>query len=437
MQLKLAKKNNLIINSLIFFFLIVSVASFFVGNNHIELIIVTLGLILVIYCARLSYFSIFSFILWFSFVQEYFASIDRSFASGRLKYDLNVPIYHKELFVCIAFFYFFEVILFSYTLVLQNEKLLYSKSVTMSKAVACIYVVLSMALIILAYPSLPSLNGVLLRDAGKISSSLFVPIALLMLSASYDYIRKNKILKLISIISLFWIVLHGDRVIVLGFCLYYAIRYLHENNNDNKKIDKIFNKKRFIVIICAVLLLILMIRVQTTRMGGYYQFGFKTLISSLIKQGTAADIVHAFNCSVDMWKRGNTLNGYTYLYYISNLLPSADQNLNPAKILMNNYNTLGGGLFFAEPMLNGGIALCFVHSAVFLMLVSWIFNKNSKYRVILMIPLYLLIFRFAWYASIAGLVKMICYYVPLVYFGTRIKVSKKNTFISDSISINE
>ena len=76
---------------------------------------------------------------------------------------------------------------------------------------------------------------------------------------------------------------------------------------------------------------------------------------------------------------------------------------------------MGGGLFFTEPMISGGMIVTFIHSAFFLLMVAWVYCKKNEYHSFLIIPFSILIFRFAWYASCAALVKMFLYYVPLTY----------------------
>ena len=67
-------------------------------------------------------------------------------------------------------------------------------------------------------------------------------------------------------------------------------------------------------------------------------------------------------------------------------------------------------------MINGGLILTQLQTAVFLLLLVWVFAKKNKYGAFMAIPFVILIFRFAWYASFAGLVKMLLYYVPVLYF---------------------
>ena len=57
---------------------------------------------------------------------------------------------------------------------------------------------------------------------------------------------------------------------------------------------------------------------------------------------------------------------------------------------------------------------------IFLLILVWLFSKKTKYRSYMVIPFAILIFRFAWYASLAGLVKMLIYYVPILYFTSKI-----------------
>lgn len=417
-RIKKLKKTHLLNLFLVGSLLIIAVV---LKINHIELIALTLTLFIILKKARFSYFSIFSFILWFSFLQEYFASINTMFSSGRLKWDTSIAIYHSELFLCEIIFYIIELIFFFTTDVLENEKILYKCDLNISKKMAYIFVTCGFILIVLAYPSLPTFNTELERDMGIVPSSLVVPLSMLLLGVTYDWLKKGWYFRIITFISLFWVMFHGDRVIVLGYVVYFILKYINNANEDFKTLKSIiFSKRVFFILIVIFVAVIISIRVQYTRSGNVYDLNFETLLLNLLKQGTAADVVHVFNCATDMWQNGQGLNGYSYLYYLDNILPSANPNLYSAVILQKNYNTMGGGLFFAEPMMNGGMLLCIVQSLVYIAILVWAFNKKNSYHAYVIIPFSILIFRFAWYATCAGLVKMLIYYVPFVYF-----VSKK------------
>lgn len=420
LKMRINKKNKRLL-ILTLFLIILSFLFGFMGNNHFEMILITVGFIVVFMYAKVSYYTIFSFILWFSFLQEYFASISRALSSGRLLWDTSVPIYHTELFICTISFFIFELMLFSSTNILQDEKELYKHPLKLNRRVAYIFTCIANVFVFLAYPSLPSLHSELSRDMGIISSSLIVPISTLLFAICYDHFKKSAFIRVNILIGILWIVLHGDRVIVLGLLIYYVLRYLNDSSVDRKKVkESLFNKRYILVGVGLLIVALLFIRIQTTRMGYEYTFNWATFMNSMLRQSTAADVVHCFNCSVDMLKKGNLLYGYTYLYYLSNLLPSANQSFNPAMILMDKYNTLGGGLFFIEPMMNGGVVLSIIQSGLFVGMLGWIFSKKTRYAPFLAVPFCILIFRFAWYGSLAGLVKMLCYYTPVIYL-----ISKK------------
>lgn len=103
LKLRIQKREKyIVVQTLIL--LMASIFCWIAGINHLEMVLVTIGLVYIFRVAGFSYFTVFSFILWFSFLQEYFASISPALAAGRLAWDTSVPIYHTELFVCTMFF---------------------------------------------------------------------------------------------------------------------------------------------------------------------------------------------------------------------------------------------------------------------------------------------------------------------------------------------
>lgn len=124
----------------------------------------------------------------------------------------SIAIYHSELFLCEIIFYIIELIFFFTTDVLENEKILYKCDLNISKKMAYIFVTCGFILIVLAYPSLPTFNTELERDMGIVPSSLVVPLSMLLLGVTYDWLKKGWYFRIITFISLFWVMFHGDRV---------------------------------------------------------------------------------------------------------------------------------------------------------------------------------------------------------------------------------
>ncbi len=132
------------------------------------------------------------------------------------------------------------------------------------------------------------------------------------MSITIDYFKKSHFIKIITIIDMLWVILHGDRVIVLGFCVYLILKYMNDGKIKLNKIRNIlFNKKTVVVTIGIIAAILLSLRVQTTRIGNSYSVNIVDLGMSILKQGTAADVVHCFNCAngyVEKW------NGITWIY---------------------------------------------------------------------------------------------------------------------------
>ncbi len=400
----------------IIFYISAAVIVGLIHINHLEFITTTMCLVSIFVVAKFSYFTIFSFILWFSFLQEYIATINPALAAGRLMAGLGVPVYDLELFICIMFFYIFELIVFSTTNVIRSEKEMYIRKLFLKKNTAYLFGIIAFALVLTAYPSLPTLRASLGRDQGFVSSSLVVPLAILLLAVIFDNLKYGIILKTITVLTLVWILFHGDRVMVMGYFVYVILKYMNDGSFIfNSVKSSIFNKRTFVVLIGVVAISALAIRIQITREGASYSLNLANMMLGLLKQGTAGDVVFAFNCSVDMWKAGHCMGVYPYLYYTANILPGANQNYYAAVIIAKYYDSLGGGLFFTEPMISGGLFLTIIHSAVFILLLTWTYNKKTIYHSFLIISFSILIFRFVWYASCAALVKMFLYYVPFTY----------------------
>lgn len=376
--------------------------------------------------AKFSFFSAFSFILLFSYLQEHIAAIDSSRAGGMLFAGMGIPIYIKELYICTVFFYIAEYTFFSLTDVLSNEKKMYTNLIELNRRVAYLFAFGALLLVILSYPSIPTISGMLRRNEGMIQSSRFVQIAMFLLALTYDSLKKYKDILLVWIISLIWVLFHGDRVIVFGFLIYCALKYLNSQSHVNSHVSRIKNlmvkyKKMLLVVVVAVCVAILGIRLQLSRSGYSTQnLNLITIMNSILIQGTACDVVYVFNCATDLWKHGNLLNGYTLLQYIVCWVPFLPNPYYPASVIMKYYTTLGGGLFFAEPMMNFGIIGTFLFSVVFLFFVCVVLNNPSRFKSFFWIPFVITIFRMTWYLGLDSWVTMSIYIAPILYY-----ISKK------------
>ena len=391
-------------------------------NKQLMLLVLVGCFVVILIRAKFSFFSAFSFILLFSYLQEHIAAIDSSRAGGMLFAGMGIPIYIHELYICTVFFYIVEYIFFSLTDVLLNEKKMYTNSLELNRKVAHIFAFGALFLIILSYPSMPTLSGTLSRNEGMIQSSRFVQIAMFLLALTYDSLKKYKDILVAWIISLIWVLFHGDRVIVFGFLIYCALKYLNSQPAVKSHVDHIKNviikyKKILLVVAAAVCVAILGIRLQLSRSGYSTQnLNLSTIVNSILIQGTACDVVYVFNCATDLWKHGNQLNGYTLLQYIVCWIPFLPNPYYPASVIMNYYTTLGGGLFFAEPMMNFGLVGTLLFSSAFLFFLCAVLNNPSRFKCFFWIPFVITIFRMTWYLGLDSWVTMSIYIAPILYY---------------------
>lgn len=403
-----------------FLLLIVFALAYISGNKSIMFVTASVMGIYTIMVAKFSFFSIFNFILWFNLLQEFIASIDVYFAGGMLWGHRGVPIYYKELFVCIEIFYLTELLIFATSSVLENERKMYLQNIRMEYIVAIGICVGALLLIFLSYPSLPSLSGRLSRNEGFILSERWAPIALFLIATTYDSAMKHKSLSLLWGISILWILFHGERVAVFGFLVYIMLKYVNTTNRLDVSLIKMLIKGNILKIaIIGIAIVLLGVYLQYSRMGESGEFTLKKIYA----QGTACDVVYVFNCSVDMWKKGNLYHGYTLLNYLTFWIPGMSGMTNnvyaPAILIQKDYFTVGGGLFFVEPIMNFGLWGVFPYSYIYIMLLCLVLSKPSRYMAIFWIPFVTTIFRTTWYCGPDAWSFMSLYLTPVIFFATR------------------
>lgn len=391
-----------------------AIAVYYSGNKHLMFFVATFTSAYTIFRAKVSFFSAFTFILWFSFVQEYVATINKLIAAGMLKTGDQAPIYYVELYVCFEILLLCELIFFMATTILQRERLMYLQEISISRCMAYILVGFSLVLIILSYPTMPTLSGTLSRNEGIIASARYMPIAYYILAITYDGVVKYKGLIIGWIVAIGWVLFHGERVAAFGFLIYVAIKFLNRHSNNNTSLlSLLFRGKGKLVVSAAVLVVILGVYLQYSRVGAVNNE--EMTLAKVLAQGTAGDVVYVFNCSVDMWRNGNLFHGYTLLQYLTGWLPGGNNPmLSPAANIQKYYYTVGGGLFFVEPMMNFGMVGVLPYVFFVFLFLNFFLQKPSKFMAILWIPIVTTIFRLSWYTGLTAWTFTL-YTTPIIY----------------------
>ena len=410
------KKNN---RTILFLMLsIVSMTVCFVDIPVLTLVIATAVWILIFYKARASIFTEMSFILLFSYFQGCIHKTIGVVGSTLAWAGVNTPFYFEELSVATMSFLLTMLWACWYTRIISYEKEIYRSSPNITISSARIFLILAVLIVIAVFPSIPTVK---FSSGGRARNESLpyglVLLALFLVALTFDLCKKHKSFLLVYFFVCFWIVGHGERVDLLGFFSYAALKFLNEIDFSTVRKKVLRNRKRIVIISAGIVLVVaLIVGLKRTSSGGTISIGI--ILKNFIVQPTCGDVVYVYNCSVDMWRNGKLLNGYTYIDYPLQLIPVTIGNYSLAPFMIKQYHTMGGGLFFTEPMANFGMIGVFVFNFVFIYVISKIIRKRNKLRNWMFIPIVIEIFRICWYARAVWILAVFVE-APIIYLGTK------------------
>lgn len=413
-----SKKNNIII---IFIFALFELLVITMKMQTMQFLLILFMTCLVIYKARVSFFSELSFILTFSFMQEWI-KITFGVARGTLYYDgtaspLGTTIYYYELAILLVTFYITLLLFFSFTKILENEKNLYliNNGVTLSSA--RFLIIISIILVLLLFPSFPTgMVDIATRRTQGISANYgFMLLALYLAGLTTDHCLKHKEFFLGYFFIVFWTIGHAERVEILGFLSYLGLKIL--NRMDFSNIPIVLKKRRKkLIYLVGLISILIMSWIGIFRVSGE-NVSLKVVLANLFLQGTAGDVVHLFNVAADMWKHGNIVHGLTYIHYFFEFIPGINIGIpSDVYLLESTYFSMGGSFFFVEPMMNFGLLGAIFSNITFCFIFTLLLGKSNKYHAYLWIPVVIEIFRTAWYGRY-GWILAVFVETPLLFFG--------------------
>lgn len=397
--------------------------------------------------AKYSFFSAISFILVFSLFQTMVQALTGR-AYGMIQNSkAGIPLYEGIHGICTVSFLAVELFFIYSTSMIENEKAIFRTEISLSNFTAILFIVASITIIILMFPSFPDFQLHLenRRTQGVMKNYGWVLTALVLAGITVDKAKTMKKLWIGYFFILFWIFGHSERVEGLGFVIYIALKILNNNAQketitDNKCVDDIdtgmhrYNNssgiwKRIGIIGIVFILLVFLVWLGLYRDSfrtGISDYSLTNILRKLFVQSTAGDVVYVFDCAVHMWKSGNLLHGKTYLAWLLNLIPGAGNELNASEYIRNYYFTMGGALFFTEPMMNFGLIGVFVTNVVFFLWYSFVIKKQTMLRAMIFMPMIIEIFRTAWYGrngwELASLVEIPLLYIAITLVTNRITI---------------
>lgn len=387
--------------------------------------------------AKFSFFTALSFILVFSLYQTMIQSLTRN-ARGMIKNAIvRIPLYENEHGLCTISFLMTLVFFILFTDLIKNELKLYQVNIRMTNLTAILLIFTSIVLTILMFPSFPDfkLHLAIRRSQSLLGNYGWVLTALVLAGLTVDMAYKMKWLWGCYALIAFWIFGHAERVECLGFIIYLVLKIINrrelttgkKNINDNLSLGNkhTFWKKTVIFsgLFVVFLLLIVLGIYRDVDSGNRTKFTLVGIINNLLVQATAGDVIYVFDCAVDMWKKGNLVHGITYIDWILNMIPGASAEYQVAYYIKNWYFTMGGALFFTEPMMNFGMIGVFTSNIIFCFFYSFIVKKQTMLRAMIFMPMVIEIFRTTWYGrngwQLTSFIE-----IPLIYLGITLVTNK-------------
>lgn len=392
--------------------------SFLFDSPLYDFLYAALLFVLIAFKAKLSFFTELSFILVFSYMQGVIQKEVGSISGSTLAWaGIKMPFYFDDLTISTFSFLITAFWFINYTPLLEREKAVYKTKIKLSKFTAVLFAILAFLMILMVFPSLPTLTF----SEGSRARNDSVPyglvlLCLVMLGIVYDSLQRQKWLIGIYIFAVFWIFGHGERVEILGFLSYVALKYMSALDLSKARKSLIKHKKRLLYIVGAVFAILAMW--IGLKRGGASSVTISDIVMNLFIQPTCGDVVYCFNCAADLWHTGNGLWGYTYTDYLLQLIPGSTGAFSAAEILLKLRNTMGGALFYSEAMMNFGIIGVILSNVEFFIVMNLILKYRRGINEWIWIPITIEIFRIAWYGR-SGWILVGFVELPLLYTATK------------------
>lgn len=394
-----------------------------ISNPILDFLFSVTLFVLIAIRAKMSFFTELAFILEFSYMQGVIHKQIGSISGSTLAWaGIKMPFYFDDLTIATISFLLTAYWFVLFTPILEREKAAYKNKIILGKFTVICFTLFALLMVILVFPSMPTLTF----SQGSRARNDAIPyglviLALVLLGLMCDSVKKQKWLKVIYAFVIFWIFGHGERVEILGFLSYLALKYINGMDLTNVKISVIKHRKKILYFV-GIIFAMLAMWIGLKR-GGASSISMLDIITGLLIQPTCGDVVYCFNCAADLWHTGKGLLGYTYIDYFLQLIPGSTGSFSAAEVLLRLRNTMGGSLFYSEAMMNFGLLGVVLSNIEFFVVMNLILKNKRLLGSWIWIPIVIEIFRIAWYGRsgwiLAGFIEL-----PILYFVTKKVLNK-------------
>ena len=369
-------------------------------------------LVAIIAIAQFSLFTLISFISNYMLINVY--TVYRT-GVGYGLLAMSSKIYMHEMNISLLVFNASILLWILFSNILKIEKRMLEKDIGLTKNQCVLYSFLTLTMAYIAFPGF-QFGLTENRFQALLPGHFWNHFMVVFLILASQQVKKSGFIKFTIALTTIWVLLHGERVDIVGFYAYLFIRYCAKKGY---RVNGKFFMRFGVLLLLAFSILVFVgeRRVGSTSLGG---IGF--VVGSLLSQGTASDVGYVFNSAIEYVEHYSLLFGKTYITYVQGIIPFFDQPYRAGAIIENLYHTAGGEFFLTEPLINFGIPGIFVVVNLVILFMKLIFQKLTNYKCLVFFFLLATAFRYVWY-GLTYIETGLLYLLPLAWILRMVKYS--------------
>lgn len=326
-------------------------------------------------------------------ILEYSVNNGMRFNYSEILFSVLLAISIMIIFVCVTNFIDNERNL------QRNPQLYLTKE---SEVVLCILAVIS---VFIAFPSLPFTYSSATRFSALLPGNAWNHLTISLLCILFLNKSKNFISIATIGLTTLWFLSHYERVDIFGLYLGMIVLKYAEN------LYKASIKKRFLGVLAIVIVVFIMIFLGEKR-ATTNTITIDYLVSKLLVQNTATDIMYVFNAAINMIGFTGLFYGRTFVHYFTDAIPLF-KGTSISSLIKQFYSTPGGEYILVEPYINFRYVGIAVFLVLLLFLTSRLIRKQTMVRYIYYSFFICTIPRICWY-GISYIETASLFFIPII-----------------------
>lgn len=327
---------------------------------------------------------------------------------GVLEYSINngMPFKYTEILFSVFLALSIMIIFVCVTNFLDNEKDLQSSpQLSLTKETEVILCILAVVSVFIAFPTLPFTYSSTTRFSALLPGNAWNHLTISLLCVLFLNKSKHSVSIVTIGVTTVWFLSHYERVDIFGLYLgMIVLKYaqsLYKTSLKNKIIG-------FLAILIIVFIMVFLGEKRATTNIVTFDY----LVSKLLVQNTATDIMYVFNVAINMVSFTGLFYGQTFVHYISDAVPLFN-GTSISSIIKEFFYTPGGEYILIEPYINFRYVGIVFFSILLLYLVNKLVRKQTLARYIYYVFFMCTIPRICWY-GISYIETASLFFIPII-----------------------